>query len=338
MSNDKKTIIILGAITAVILLLSGVAELFDPKEVLAVVPEITEEIVQPIIEEGTELIEEVIPEDDPTPESLTGLVIGFDESGGLTDVMMLGVLDTETNQVKVISIPRDMYIDFRTEKYAHIKENNPENWVWACKLNEVYSYSGWNDRALLDVKEIISIVTGVEIDYMATIDVEGFVDVVDAVGGVDFYVPEDMNYYDPAADFLIDLDEGQQVLDGSKALQLVRYRNYEWGDLQRIQVQQDFMFSTYNEVINDLSFGEIIDLVKIAYDIVDTDFGLFDVLKYVEYVFNLDTENILSPENMVTVPTTSEKIDGLWYQHLDEEKNKEMIDNLFEDETEAVVE
>lgn len=326
MKQEKRSLIILASMTLIIFLVSAIGNVTDKERVYATVEDpIDQEIV---IDQNVTEINDTEVEEDEIPESLTGLLIGFDESGGLTDVMILGYLDTKTNQVKIISIPRDLYIDFRTDKYKAIKENNPDNRVLACKLNEVYSYSGWNDKALLDVKEIISIVTDINIDYMATIDIEGFMDVVDAVGGVDFYVPVKMRYYDPAADFLIDLQEGQQVLDGSKALQLVRYRNYTMGDLQRIQVQQDFMVAVYEEIKDDLNFAELIDLSKIAYEIVDTDFGLFDVLKYVEYLFDLDTANLLNPDNMMTIPTTSEKMDGIWYQHLDEKANEEMIKAL----------
>jgi len=327
MSKEMKTIYILLGVTGTILIASLLGGVFSKNEVHAVAEVDVIEDVAPVDPEGVindnNVVEEVV------PESLNALVIGFDESGGLTDVMMVGSLDTETNEVKVISVPRDLYIDFRTDDYKAVKANNPNNRVLACKLNEVYSYSGWDDRALQDVKELVSIITGLKIDYMITIDIDGFAQVVDAVGGVDFYVPQRMYYYDPAANFLIDLQEGQQVLDGEHAVQLVRFRHYRMADLQRIEVQQDFLVALYHEIIEDLSIQQVLALTKTAYDIVDTDFGLLDVLDYAKYLFNIKTDDLLCPDNMITIPSYGEKMDGIWYQHIDEEKKVEMLEALF---------
>lgn len=323
MNRETKMLIALCAITVFILGLSSVASITEVKEEpdledVVHVDDMDDETPQEIIPDHVE--EVIVPEEDQTPESLTGLLIGLDASGGLTDVMMVGQLNTVNNELKIISVPRDLYIDFREEPFKHIKTNNPNSQVLACKLNEVYSYSGWDDRAMQDVKEIISILTGLEIDYMAIINIEGFEQVVDAVGGVDFYVPQRMYYYDPIADFLIDLYEGQQVLDGNHALQLVRYRKYPMADLQRIQVQQDFLIAMYEEIISDLTLTEALELTAVAYDIVDTDFGLFDALEYAEYLFEIDSGDIMSGENMMTIPSYGEKIDGIWYQFIDFEQ------------------
>jgi LCP family protein required for cell wall assembly len=285
MNKELKTIYILLGLTGTILVLSLIGGVLSRNQAHAIAE--TEHLDNISIEDEDIIDNDQDVQEDIIPDSLNALVIGFDESGGLTDVMMVGSLNTETNELKVISVPRDLYIDFKKDKYKEVKANNPNSQVIACKLNEVYSYSGWDDRALLDVKELVSIITGLKIDYMVTIDIDGFEQVVDAIGGVDFYVPQRMYYYDPAADFLIDLEEGQQVLDGKHALQLVRYRKYPAADLRRIEVQQDFLVEVYHEIISDLNLQELLSLTKIAYDIVDTDFGLFDILDYAEYLFSI---------------------------------------------------
>ena len=268
-------------------------------------------------------------------ESLTGLLIGFDYSGGLTDVLMVVNINTETNAVKVISVPRDLVIDFTTSEFKKIKADNDKNNLRYCKLNEVYSLVGWDDRALMDVKEIVSIITGLEIDYMASVDVNSFPKVVDAMGGVEFYVPEDMHYSDPAQDLYIDLKEGLQLLDGDKAEQLVRYRKYKMGDLQRIQVQQDFMIAVADQAMDIEDFGQLTALATTVYDIVDRDFGLLFALEYAEYFFNLDMNHILKKENMIIIPSYGEKVDGIWYQRWDKEATYELLEELFNEEGEA---
>ena len=66
------------------------------------------------------------PEKEIVPESKTGLMVGFDQSNKLTDVLMVGRIDTEQNKIKVISVPRDFYIDFSQEPFKSIKKANPD--------------------------------------------------------------------------------------------------------------------------------------------------------------------------------------------------------------------
>lgn len=272
------------------------------------------------------------------PPSFTGLLVGFDASNGLTDVLMVGVLDTEKNEINTISIPRDLEIDFRDELFKDIKKNNPDNHVLYCKLTEVYSNAGHNDKALNDLKEIISIITGLKIDYMASINVDGFSNLIDVIGGVEFYVPERMYYRDPKQDLYIDLQEGLQFLDGDKAEQLVRYREYSMGDLQRIQVQQNLMITLFDKIMNIKDFSTLKDLITTSYDIFKADFGLLFALNYAEYFFNLDIKNILTSENMITIPSYGEKVDGLWYQLWDIDEAHKAVNDLLNDIKEEVVE
>lgn len=267
-------------------------------------------------------------EEEKVPDPFVGLLIGLDKSRGLTDVIMVGYMDTVNNEVKVISIPRDLVIDFRDEEFKHIKENNPKNRILYSKLNEVYYLSGWDNRALEDVREIASVITGLEIDYMTCIDVDGFKDVVDIIGGVDFYVPEDMYHSDPAQDLYINLKEGFQHLDGDKAEQLVRYRDYTMGDLQRIQVQQDFMVALVEKMMGISSLDQITKLVQAAYNMFEADFGLMFVLEYAEYFYNLEVKDILKSENMITINSYGDKVDNIWYQRWDKDLAHEEVENL----------
>lgn len=261
---------------------------------------------EPVVEVPKDESEDVEPEPEPFhPESFNGLLIGFDKSLGLTDVVMVGHFDPELNEFKVISVPRDLIIDFREEPFKSIKEENPDINILYCKLTEVYGYLGKTPEAMQQVREIIGIVVGLDIDYMATIDTTGFKDVVDAVGGVDFYVPQRMYKIDRAQDLYIDLHEGQQLLDGDHAEQLVRYRGYELGDLQRIKVQQEFIAALFEQVSGSITeFGQMTQLINVFYNIFESDFGLSFAMDYAHYFFEMDRSNLLNEENMMTVPTT----------------------------------
>lgn len=271
-------------------------------------------------------VEEVVEE---VPDAINGLLIGFDRTNGLTDVIMVGHIDPANNQVQIVSIPRDLEIYFTEDEFKAIKANNPNNRILHAKLNNIYSLIGWDETALMDIKAIAEVITGLEIDYMMTINIDGFTDMVDAVGGVEFDVPQDMYYNDPAQDLYIDLQAGLQTLDGDKAEQLVRYRKgYERGDLQRIEVQQDFIAAMVDQVIHRSDFSEISQLLTTGYNMIDTDFGLVVMLEYAEFFFNLELEHVLSEDNMITIPSWGEKVDGLWYQYFDLDEARASVEMI----------
>jgi len=262
------------------------------------------------------------------PESINGLFIGFDTSGGLTDVLMVGHIDPKENKVQLISVPRDLEIYFNEEPFKTIKKNNPKNRIAHAKLTEIYSLIGWDERALEDVRRIVEGITGLEIDYIMTIDTSGLREVVDAVGGVEFDVPQRMYYSDPLQDLFIDLQPGSQILDGDKAEQLVRYRKYKMGDLQRIQVQQAFIAAMVDQVLESRDFNQISKLVSKGYKYIDTDFGMVVMLRYAEFFFNLELKHVLSPENMMTIPSYGEMVDERWVQYFELEDAREAVEAL----------
>ncbi len=298
-----------------------------------VIPDVKDEtyVVPSLDEEKVDKIQEEEPEED-VPEAINGLLIGFDKTGGLTDVIMVGHIDPENNKVQIISVPRDLEVYFTDEAFADIKRNNPKNRILHCKLNNIYSLIGWDEQALLDVKSVVEVITGLKMDYMMTIDISGFGEMVDTVGGVEFDVPQDMKYSDPYQDLYIDLDKGLQVLDGDKAEQLVRFRKgYERGDLQRIEVQQDFMSAFVDKVSSQGDFSQITQLIRTGYDHIETDFGLVVMLEYAEFFFNLNLEHILSGDNMMTIPSYGEKVEGMWFQFFDLEESNKAVEELLAD-------
>lgn len=87
----------------------------------------------------------------------------------------------------------------------------------------------------------------------------------------------------------------------------------------------------YKNLRNKKSYRNF-SLVKEGYKYIETDFSLLGGMKYIEYVVDLDIDNIFQEEYMVTIPTYGEKIDGLWYEMQDEYKTKEILDELFNKE------
>lgn len=288
-------------------------------------------------EEGADIEETAVVEE--VPDAINGLLIGFDRTNGLTDVIMVGHIDPANNEVQIISIPRDLEVYFTDEAFKEIKMNNPNNRILHAKLNNIYSLIGWDEAALMDIKAIAEVITGLEIDYMMTINIDGFTDMVDAMGGIEYDVPMDMYYNDPAQDLHINLKAGLQVLDGDKAEQLVRFRKgYARGDLQRIEVQQDFISVMVDQVIHQSDFGEISQLLTTGYNMIDTDFGLVVMMEYAEFFFNLELDHVLSEENMITIPSWGEKVEGLWFQYFDLEEGRAAVDALINKNMDEVTE
>ena len=128
----------------------------------------------------------------------------------------------------MLSIPRDtrMYIG---SKYQKI------NAAYAMRTKEG-KIKGPNGTI-----DAVTRLTGIPINYYVEFSFDAFRETIDALDGVDFYVPQRMVYRDPEQGLYINLSKGQQLLDGDKAEQLVRFRQYPEGDIKRVQVQQDFI-------------------------------------------------------------------------------------------------
>lgn len=162
------------------------------------------------------------------------LVVGLDKVGNNTDVILIVNIDSKNHKINIISVPRDTRVPLGNSHF---------------KINAVYSYA--MNKGLKKEEKLISAVsdvTGIPIHHYAIIDLEGFREIIDKLGGVEFNVTRDYYYSDPAQNLYIDIKKGKQILNGKNAEGLIRYRHdYAMGDLQRISVQQEFMKALINQ-------------------------------------------------------------------------------------------
>ena len=157
----------------------------------------------------------------------TILVSGVDDGNGGSDTNILVAVDTVNGYVYGVSIPRDSkaIIDGK----AH-------------KINFAYNEGG---RSLL--ADTVSEQLGVPVDHIVCVDLKGFTALVDAIGGIDFEVPINMNYDDPIQNLSIHFQKGMQHLNGADALRVVRFRHNNDGtgygseDLGRMSTQQNVL-------------------------------------------------------------------------------------------------
>ena len=251
-------------------------------------------------------------------------VFGTDEDGFRADVNMVVSFNTNTKELHMISVPRDTRVVLTDDMIDYLEKEDEyvpnRNGVYGqCKLTEVHAYAGKGNRCAFSVAMLEELLD-VEIDYYVKFDLTAFKKVVDAVGGVDFYVP--MNMYWDMTDTggpLINLREGMQHLDGDKAEQLVRFRDgYAQKDLKRIEVQQEFITALIEKVCSSQTLmSKLDDLVEVVLDCTESDVTVTEALKYVKYVKDLDPAKITSD----TVPG-----EGGSYFDMDEEGTKELID------------
>lgn len=124
----------------------------------------------------------------------------MDDGNGNSDTNILVAVDTAGGSIYGVSIPRDTKAVWNGESH---------------KINAAFGSGGIEKLA-----DVIGDQLGIPVDYTVQVDLKGFVALVDAIGGVDFDVPIDMNYEDPYQDLYIHIPAGMQHLSGEEASRL----------------------------------------------------------------------------------------------------------------------
>lgn len=236
----------------------------------------------------------------------TFLLVGTDDGNGNADTIMVVSFDTKNSKVGVISIPRDTLVD----EPRKVK-----------KINGAYGIGGVEELAR-EVSELV----GFPVDHSIKVDIAAFVDLVNELGGVDFYVPCDM-YHNDGAGFIIDLKEGQQYLNGDQALQLVRYRGYASADLGRIQTQQKFLTAMAKQTLKATNLSKLDSFARIFDRYVETDLSLTDIIYFASQALYLDFSEDVT---FATLPGNGEVHYGgvKYYYQLYPEQTLELFNQL----------
>jgi LCP family protein required for cell wall assembly len=187
-------------------------------------------------------------------ERLNILLIGIDKVPGrtatLTDTMMVASLDSVAKSVTLLSVPRDL---------IGVPLGNGD--VFGPKLNSLMSYADRNPKQFPDggiraLEDAIGALLGIKIHYFARTEFYGFVDMVDAVGGVDVTVGE--GFDDPTYDGFglsqqgYSITAGRHHLDGLNALAFARARKANGeSDFTRAARQQQVLVALRDAVTKD---------------------------------------------------------------------------------------
>ena len=226
----------------------------------------------------------------------TFLIAGIDAFSNNTDVLMLASLDTENQKIEIVQIPRDTYINKTVGGYTSLTRVNA---IFAAEYNRQVKngISSWTAKtlAMQDLVKRLSETLCINIDEYVLVDTKGFRSLIDAVGGIDYEVPRDMFYEDPAQDLYIDLKAGYQHLDGAQCEQLIRYRSgYATGDIGRVDMRGDFMTRVFAQVKNKIGLDAMLKLIrdKEIMQKMKTSMSLMDMLAYVRMVYRLDDHSV----------------------------------------------
>ncbi|PSF38905.1 LytR family transcriptional regulator [Aphanothece hegewaldii CCALA 016] len=172
---------------------------------------------------------------------------------GLSDTMLLLRFEPTQGKLTVLSIPRDTQ--------AYIEGHGLQ------KINEANSYGG----PALAAETVSNLLDGVAIDRYVRINVQGIEKLIDALGGVTVYVPKDMKYNDFSQHLYINLKAGKQHLNGEKAIQFLRFRYDEYGDIGRVQRQQTLMRAVIEQALKPQTILKMPEILKVIQDHLDTN-------------------------------------------------------------------
>ncbi len=223
------------------------------------------------------------------------LILGRDTGGGgNTDTMLLASYDVTNQKATVMSIPRDTMV----------------NVSWDVKkINASITTYGGGDRGIQYLYKEISQLVGFEPDYQVIVEWEAVGQIVDAMDGVWFDVPRNMNYDDPLQNLHIHQEKGYRLLTGEDAMEVLRYRRdndkrygYPEGDVGRIKTQQAFLSAMVEQLLKVENVPKIRQFIQVFQDNVETDLTFQNILWFAQaaYLGGLRTEDV----EFVTMPNT----------------------------------
>ncbi len=239
----------------------------------------------------------------------TVLVVGIDAASNSTDTIMLAAFDNEQKKMSIMSIPRDTI--------TNTKRANK-------KINAAYVS---HDKDIESLYDEVESVTGVRPDKYALVTVDGFVEVIDAIGGVEVDVPIDMVYNDPTQDLKINIKKGLQTLDGYDSMGFMRYRKtYAEGDIGRIKMQHTFVDAVIKKMLTPATFAKIPEIAEIILENTETDLTLGNEIWLGRQLLTMNLEEDVL---MTTLPGRADYYENLSYYFPIEEEVLAIVNESF---------
>jgi LCP family protein required for cell wall assembly len=259
-----------------------------------------------------------IPTDNPFgagKDNVTLLVLGCDEDwyyGGKqlirhqarSDMMLLCKIDFKNKYISGVSIPRDTLVasDGRHDQ----------------KINAYHLYGHTDEEKAESSKRAVeTLLPDVHIDKVLVLNFDSFKEMVDVVGGVDMFVPKNMNYDDNRGHLHIHLKAGHQHLDGDQSEGFVRFRHSD-DDFHRASRQHDFVLAFKDAVRQH--WTELPEVVEKARGLTGNALSDDQIAYIANFAENIGSDNI----SMGLIPTVDAH-DDEYDLKLDESKVDDVL-------------
>ena len=254
-------------------------------------------------------------------EPIFVLVLGISEdiTSKLTDTIILGGYNPETQKAFMVSIPRDTFVG--------TNEATASGWD---KINALYQK---------DITKTIKAVeerTGINIDKYVVVRNTMLPALVNAVGEVEFDVPINMDYDDPTQDLHIHLKKGVQMINGDEAEQLLRFRHNndgssyptEWGDNDygRMRTQREFIKVVAKQLISINNVGTLKGIAEAIFANLETNMSITDMIGYIPYAINFNVDDI----RMEQLPGSGATLNKLSFYKASYTRSKKLMEELVE--------
>ena len=215
------------------------------------------------------------------------LVIGLDKSEALTDIILVACIDHERNTMSLLQIPRDTFIG--TD-------------VPTCKINAVYNNPREGESKINALRRRIYSCFGIPLDHYVIFTLEGFRNVIDAIGGVTINVEQQsgIRIENHEAGTATIIGPGEVLLNGWMAEGFVRKRyqtlpgetGYGLGDISRIQQQRVF-YAAVAKKLKTMNLAEMLKIATSCYDQVTTSMSISEMLAYAKEVQQIDMDSMI---------------------------------------------
>ncbi|MEH1926715.1 LCP family protein [Nostoc sp.] len=217
------------------------------------------------------------------------LILGIDNSGhpheknftpvealaGNSDTILLAQIMPDSHSINILSIPRDTLVRF----YG----------VGVDKINDANVRGGTK----LAAQSVSQLLDGVSIDRYLRLDTEGFIHLVDALGGVEVNIPKKMDYVDHSQNLSIHFLAGLQKLSGQHLEEYIRFRHDALGDIGRVQRQQQVLKDILLTLLQPQTITKLPQILKVAQDNIDTDLSINEMLAIAQTLAQSNHHNFI---------------------------------------------
>lgn len=242
--------------------------------------------------------------------------VNDDSFSGRSDTILLVQIDPELKSVNVLSIPRDTQIEISN--------------LGVTKINHANALGG----PALAADVVSQTLNGIEIDRYVRVNTAAFRELVDLLGGVEVNVPYEMRYVDQTQGLNIDLQPGLQVLTGDQAEQFARFRSDGYGDIGRVQRQQQLLRALRDRITNPSVVAKIPQAIQLIQSHIDTNLTIEEILALANFATELEQDDF----RMVMLPGrfsgADEYLASYWI--LDPEGRDQVMQDYFHVGTSAV--